>query len=115
MKKTTVEVAFINPQPINIEELTRSLAQVSLKDQQITKLQKENKSLEKENKEYQEKNAKIKDRLIRSHSLQSAQHYLWDLIAVEVAKIREEMKRLEAKKSYIYLALDKCTIAKEKL
>lgn len=91
------------------------MEQISLKDEEITKLQKENKSLEKENKEYQEKNAKLKDILIGRPALQSTQHYLWDLIAVEVAKICEEMKRLEAKKAYIYSTLDKCTLAREKL
>ena len=71
--------------------------------------------MEKENKEYQEKNVKLKYRLIGRPTLQSSQHYLWDLITVEVAKIWEELKRLEAKKSNIYSALDKCTIAREKL
>ena len=37
--------------------------------------------------------------------LQSAQHSLWDLIAVEVTKFWGELKRLEAKKAYIYSAL----------
>ena len=115
MKKRKVEVASINPQPINTEEIIRSLEKVSLKDEDITKLQKEKRSLEKENKEYQEKNAKLKDRLIGRHALQSAHHYLWDLIAVEVAKIWEDMKILEANKDYIYLALDKCTLAREKM
>ena len=31
-KKSTIEVAYINPQPINTKEITRSLEQVSLKD-----------------------------------------------------------------------------------
>ena len=50
MRKSTVEVSTNNPQLINIEELTRSLAQVSLKDQKISELKEENKSLEKANK-----------------------------------------------------------------
>ena len=113
--KKRIEIASINHQPINTKEITRSLEDVSLKDEEITKLQKQKRSLGKENKEYEEKNAKLKDRLIGRLAPQSSQHYLWDLIAVQVAKIWEELKRLEAKKSYIYSDLDKCTIAKEKL
>ena len=71
--------------------------------------------MDKENKEYKEKNAKLKERLIGRHALQLAQHYLWEIIIVEVAKIWEELKRLDAKKAHIYLALDKCTLAREKL
>ena len=70
--------------------------------------------MKKENKEYHENNAKLKHRLIGRHALQSSQHYLYDLIVVEVAKIWEELKRLEGKKSYIYSNLDKYALAKEK-
>ena len=47
--------------------------------------------------------------------LQSAQHSLWDLIAVEVTKFWGELKRLEAKKAYVYSALEKCRRANEHL
>ena len=60
MRKITVEVSTNSPQLINIEELTRSLAQVSLKHQNISKLQEETKYLEKANKESQDKIDKLK-------------------------------------------------------
>ena len=69
MKKSIVEVAPINPQPINTEEIKRSMEQLSLKDGEITKLQKEKRYLKKENKEYHENNAKLKHRLIGRHAL----------------------------------------------
>jgi hypothetical protein len=47
--------------------------------------------------------------------LQSSQHSLWDLIVVEVTKFWGELKRLESKKAYIYLALEKCKRANEQL
>ena len=52
IKKSIVEVASINPQPINTEEITKYLEHVSLKDEEITKQQKEKRSLENKNKEY---------------------------------------------------------------
>ena len=64
LMKKRIEIASINHQPINTKEITRSLEDVSLKDEEITKLQKQKRSLGKENKEYEEKNAKLKDRLI---------------------------------------------------
>ena len=78
-------------------------------------MKEEKKALEKANKEYQEKNAKLKDRLVGNFVLQSAQRSLWDLIAVEVTKFWEELKRLEAKKAYIYSDLEKCRRANEQL
>ena len=107
MKKGPVEIVHVTSQPVDTEQLTRSLSQVSLKDQEITTLKEENKALEKANKEHQDKNAKLKDRLKGKSILQSAQHSIWDLIAVEVTKFSGELKRLEAKKAYIYLALEK--------
>ena len=63
--------------------------------------------MEKANKEYQENNRKLKDRLKGKSVLQSTQHSIWDLISIEVTKFWGEIKRLEAKKAYIYSALDK--------
>ena len=82
IKKGTVEIVPLEPQPVDIVELTRSLAKVSLKDKEITNLKEEKKALEKANKEYQEKNTKLKDRLVGKFVLQSTQHSLWDLIVV---------------------------------
>ena len=59
IKKGIVEIVPLEPQPIDTKELTRSLAQVSLKDKEITNLKEENKYLERDNKEYQEKNDKL--------------------------------------------------------
>ena len=47
--------------------------------------------------------------------LQSAQHSLWDLIAVEVTKFWRELKRLKSKKDYIYSTLEKCRRTNEQL
>ena len=69
MRKSIVEVSTNNPQLINTKELTRSLAQVSMKDQKISKLQEEKKSLEKANKKSQDKIDKLKTRLIGRHAL----------------------------------------------
>ena len=63
--------------------------------------------MDKANKEYQDKNAKLKDKLMGKSILQSTQHSLWDLIAVEVTKFWGELKKLEDKKAYIYSALEK--------
>ena len=47
--------------------------------------------------------------------LQSAQHSIWDLIIVEVTKFWGELKRMEAKKAYIYSTLEKYRKANEQL
>ena len=75
----------------------------------------EKKALGKANKEYHDKNAKLKDRLMGKSVLQSAQHSLWDLFTIEVTKFWGELKRLEAKKAYIYSALEKCRRSNEQL
>ena len=71
--------------------------------------------MEKANKEYQENNTKLKDILKGKLVLQSAQHSIWDLISIEVTKFWGELKRLEAKKAYIYSSLEKYRKANEKL
>ena len=63
VKKGAVEIVPVASQPVDIEELTRSLSQVSLKDQAITTLKEGKKVVEKANKEYQDKNVKLKDKL----------------------------------------------------
>ena len=47
--------------------------------------------------------------------LKSTQHFLWDLLIVEVSKFWKDLKRMEVKKSYIYSALDKHKLATEQL
>ena len=86
LNKVAVEIVHVTSQPIDTKELTRSLSQVSLKDQEITTLKEEKKDLEKANKEYQDRNAKLKDKLKGNSTLQSTQHSIWDLIVVEVTK-----------------------------
>ena len=115
LKKGAVEIVPVASQLVDTEELTRHLSQVSLKDKEITTLKEEKKAMEKENKEYQDKNAKLKDRLKDKSSLQSAQHSIWDLIAVEITKLWGELKRFESKKGYIYFALEKYRRANEQL
>lgn len=115
IKKGTVEIVHSEPQLVDTEELTRYLAQVSLKDKEIIDLNEEKNSLEKDNKEYREKNAKLKDKSVRKFVLQSTKHSLWDLIVIEVTKCWGELKMLESNKSYIYSALEKCRRANERL
>lgn len=105
VKKGAVEIVPVASQPVDTEELTRSLSQVSLKDKEINTLKEEKKALERAKKEYQDKTAKLKDMLMDKSVLQSTQHSLWDLIAVEVTKFWGELKRLESKKAYIYSSL----------
>ena len=76
VKKGGVEIVLVASQPVDIEELTRSMSQVSLKDKDITTLKKENKYLEKAKKEYHDKNANLKYRLMGKLVLQSVQHSL---------------------------------------
>ena len=78
-------------------------------------MKEEKKALEKANKEYQDRNTGLKDRLKGKSVLQSAQHSIWDLIIVEVNNFWGELKRLEAKKAYIYSALEKYRKANEQL
>ena len=113
--KVVEHIVPIASQAIDIEELTISLSHVSLKDKDISTLKEENKALEKANKEYQENNTKLKDRLKGKSMLQSTQYSIWDLISIEVTKFWGELKRLEAKKAYIYSTLEKYKKANEKL
>ena len=46
IKKGTFQIVPLEPQLVDTEELTRSLAQVSLKDKDITNLKEEKKALE---------------------------------------------------------------------
>ena len=78
-----------------------------MKEKEISTLKEEKKALEKANKQYRKKNTKLKDRLKGKSVLQSTQHSIWDLISIEVAKFWGELKTLEAKKAYIYSALEK--------
>ena len=57
IKKGTIEIVPLEPQPVDTKELTRSMAQVFLKGKERTNLKEEKKDLELDNKEYQEKNA----------------------------------------------------------
>ena len=62
-----------------------------------------------------EKINKLKDRIIGKELLMSTQHSLLDLILVEVSKFWKELKRMEVKKAYIYLALGKHKLATKQL
>ena len=75
----------------------------------------EKKLLEKSNQEKQEKIDKLKTRLIGKEALKSGQHSLWDLILVEVNKLWDELRRMVAKKTYIYSAIEKHMLASEQL
>ena len=82
--KITDHIVPIVSQALDIEELTISLSQVSLKEKEVSTLKEEKKALEKANKEYQENNTKLKDKLKGKSVLQSTQHSIWDLISIQV-------------------------------
>ena len=71
--------------------------------------------MEKVNKEYQDKNTKLKDILKHKLVLQSTQHSIWDMVSIEETKFCGELRRLEIKKEYIYLSLEKYRKANEQL
>ena len=100
--KVAPHIVPISTQAVDIEELTISLSQVPLKEQDISTLKEEKKSLEKANKEYQENNTKIKERLKGKSVLQSAQHSIWDLISIEISKFWGEIKKIRIKEG-LYL------------
>ena len=77
-----IQVPLAIVQPIDANELAESMAQVSLKEKEISQLVQEKKQLEKLNKEKQEKIDRLKGRLMRKEVLKSAQHSLWDLISI---------------------------------
>ena len=111
----SVQVPLAIVQPIDANELAKSMTQVSLKEKEISQLVQEKKQLEKLNKEKQEKIDRLKGRLKGKEVLKSAQHSLWDLISIEVNKFWKELRRMEVKKAYIYSALDKHKLATEQL
>ena len=71
-------------QQVDTTELTRSLAQVSLKEKEISQLIQKKNQLEKSNQEKQERINKLKDRVFGKEVLKSAHHSLWDLISIEI-------------------------------
>jgi predicted RNase H-like nuclease (RuvC/YqgF family) len=89
------------------------MAQVSLKEKEISQLVQEKNKLEKLNKEKQEKIDRLNGRLMDKEVLKSAQHSLWDLIFIEVNRFWKEIRRMEVKKAYIYYPLDKHKLATE--
>ena len=94
MNKAVVEIVPFTSQPIDTEELTRSLSQVSVKEKEITTLKEEKRDMDIANKEYQAKNTKLKNKLKGKPVLQSAQHSIWDLIPVEVTKFLGRIKKI---------------------
>ena len=86
ISQKTVEEPLAISQPIDTNELVESMAYVSLKEKDISKLVQEKNQLEKLNKEKQEKINRLKDRLMGKEVLKSSQHSLWDLISIEVNK-----------------------------
>ena len=115
VSQRTVEEPLAISQPIGTTELAKSVAQVSLKEKEISQLVQEKNQLEKSNKEKQEKINKLRDRLLGKEVLKSVQHSLWDLVSIEVNKFWKELGRMEVKKAYIYSALDKHKLATEQL
>ena len=86
INKRVVEEPPSTSQPIDTAELVESMAQVSLKEKEISQFIQEKNQLEKLNKEKQEKISRLKDRLLGKEVLKSAQHSLWDLVSIEVNK-----------------------------
>ena len=103
MNKVADHIVPIASQPVDAEELTRSLSQVSLKEKEISTLKEENKALKKDNKEYQDRNVGLKDGLKGKSVLQSAQHSIWDLISVEVTKFWENEKTRSQEGLYLLI------------
>ena len=58
---------------------------------------------------------KLKARLVEKEALKSTQYSLCDLISIEVNKLWGELRRMEAKKAYIYSALKKHKMVTKKL
>lgn len=71
--------------------------------------------MQKSNQEKQDIINRLKDRLLGKEVLKSTQHSLWDLISIEVNKVWSELRRVEAKKAYIYFALEENKLATEQL
>ena len=78
--KSVVEVLPSTSQPVVTIELTRSLAQVSLKENEISQLLEQKNQLQKLNQEKQDRIDRLKDRLLGREVLKSSQHSFWDLI-----------------------------------
>jgi len=123
-------------QLVDTADLAEYMSRVSLKEKEISQLIQEKNALvqeknqlaqeksqlvqdknqlDKTNKERLEKISKLKTRLMGRDLLKSTQHFLWDLISGEVGKFWKDLKRLEVKKSYIYLALEKHKLATKQL
>ena len=78
--KSVVEVLPSTSQPVVTIELTRSLAQVSLKENEISQLLEQKNQLQELNQEKQDRIDRLKDRLLGREVLKSSQHSFWDLI-----------------------------------
>ena len=113
--KTMVEVFASTSHQIDTTKLIESLAQVSLKEKEISQLVQEKSQLEKANKEKKEKIHRLKDKMLGKEVLKSAQHSLWDLVSIEVNKFWKELRRMEVKKAYTYSSLDKHKLATQQL
>ena len=72
--KSVVEVTASTSHPIDTTEVTESLAQVSLKEKEISQLSQEKIQPEKSNKEKQDKINRLKDKLLGKEVRKSAQH-----------------------------------------
>ena len=74
VNKSVVEVPPSTSQLVDTTELTRSLAQVSLKEKEISQLLQKKNQVQKSNQEKQDRIDKLKDRLLGKEVLKSAQH-----------------------------------------
>ena len=74
--KGVVEVSPSTSQPVDTTELTRSLAQVSLKEKEISQLLQEKNQVQKSKQGIQDRIDRLKDRLLGKEVLKSAQHSL---------------------------------------
>ena len=115
VNKRVVEEPPSTAQLVDTIELTESLAQVSLKEKEISQLIQEKNQLQKSNEEKQDRIDKLKNILRDKEVLISAQHSLCDLISIEVNRFWSELKRTNAKKACIYSAIDKSKLANEQL
>ena len=74
----TVSTDSEQAQQISIDELTKAMSQVTLKDGEIKQLKERNSKIQQENKTLQEKLAKQKTKLMGQVQLQGPKHLLWD-------------------------------------
>ena len=100
---------------MSINELTKAMSQVSIKDVEIKQLKEKNNQVQQQNKILQEKVSKHKINLRGQLPLQGEKHLLWDVIAIEIIKFLEYVYFIEENDALASATLLKCEIVNEAL